>query len=942
MTSLFLRRKKNASGSKTLTASQLDSEVPNNVDLVSTSPPASDINGDTVDPDPLCANSSSDNNLNKTGNINTNTLKDFENVEENHQEIHEPSTVSISNSFKLKLDEDSEPPASPNTPQSEDSNNLNESTSLKKQSPLDSVPPQSSIRRNSLATPKLGAIASDSALLSKKNSKSNRKKRIFSASRKPSSSKEKNVTKTIMDDKKNTNSHSSSTGTSYFSDSIVGSLFLSSNNNATSSEQPKKSEELSTSKRSSSDLKGSKNSIKKSLHSTLPTSVPLSHSSRFSSVFSRDKRQSSSTSVASQNHSTSSTIKEENSSRKSSKWNILSKRHDSAFSSLKKKSEATPRASSSIGYSTMPNNHSNLSLNTHVSYSNRPSVDGIHSVSSSPNSRRNSVNLLTPPSRLFPRSASSRSLNVDQQSVSSSTDLDNTNQSTNTSSRLFDSFFKYPFHKNSPSASPKPKATNAVENTDTGQKKALDIPELTLSTTNNDLQPVLEFDSSSSSLSPKSTIHDNLTQEASTKSNVLESNSQVNDKQLKNSHSLFSFATNFISEHSTSSTNTTNNSSTEPQSSQQDTPIPNTLSPDASNATSITSSFKAPLSRIRKMTASVLFNTDHSDVHNPTLNRSENSLPQTPSSEILFSIFNNNQDSNSSAKSDSEIDNASKDMKKESPVNILDTQGNSRASVPLSRTLSSQSPLRENSEADDSHSLGFASLLASRPRSRTWSSLEQKPTSHFSLFSTKHSESSLTSLSHRQNNSNTENNTRYINNNNISLNTPNSPRASLNTPTDPFNVQLPPIDEGETPATYLSKVRALGLGSNTAGVLAKIDDEFHRNVLRLYVMGFHFHNDPLDMALRKFLISVKLPRETQQIDRVLEAFAFRYHECNPEIYERPEDAYFVVFSLVLLHTDFFNPNNKMKMQKTDYLKIKSEKDHQSIAEEILSVSFSIF
>jgi Sec7-like guanine-nucleotide exchange factor len=38
------------------------------------------------------------------------------------------------------------------------------------------------------------------------------------------------------------------------------------------------------------------------------------------------------------------------------------------------------------------------------------------------------------------------------------------------------------------------------------------------------------------------------------------------------------------------------------------------------------------------------------------------------------------------------------------------------------------------------------------------------------------------------------------------------------------------------------------------------------------------------MAIRKLLMEVELPKETQQIDRFLQAFADRYHECNPGIF----------------------------------------------------------
>jgi hypothetical protein len=61
-------------------------------------------------------------------------------------------------------------------------------------------------------------------------------------------------------------------------------------------------------------------------------------------------------------------------------------------------------------------------------------------------------------------------------------------------------------------------------------------------------------------------------------------------------------------------------------------------------------------------------------------------------------------------------------------------------------------------------------------------------------------------------------------------------------------------------------------------------DAFHSSALRTYIGRFQFDNDPLDVALRKLLVDVGLPRETQQIDRVIEAFSARYAECNPGLF----------------------------------------------------------
>lgn len=169
----------------------------------------------------------------------------------------------------------------------------------------------------------------------------------------------------------------------------------------------------------------------------------------------------------------------------------------------------------------------------------------------------------------------------------------------------------------------------------------------------------------------------------------------------------------------------------------------------------------------------------------------------------------------------------------------------------------------------------------------------------------------------------------------------NSPTQQSSSPTPSISgrnstsIALPPR-ENETPASYLAKVRDLGLGSYTIASLSKKNDEFHKQVMKLDIAAFSFTDYPLDMALRKFLMSVALPSEAQQIDRVLEAFAFRYHECNPTIYPSVENAYIVAYSLLILHTDAFNMNNKCKMQQIDY--IKNTEKSSATSKDILSVS----
>ncbi|OLN97513.1 Protein transport protein sec73 [Colletotrichum chlorophyti] len=133
-------------------------------------------------------------------------------------------------------------------------------------------------------------------------------------------------------------------------------------------------------------------------------------------------------------------------------------------------------------------------------------------------------------------------------------------------------------------------------------------------------------------------------------------------------------------------------------------------------------------------------------------------------------------------------------------------------------------------------------------------------------------------------------------------------------------IALPEKLEDETPVKYLARIEEILSRGVIASALSKGSDPFSTAVLRSYMRRFSFFEYPMDMAIRKLLMEAELPKETQQIDRCLQAFANRYHECNPGIYASPDQAYFVAFSLLILHTDVFNKNNKHKMQQPDYLK----------------------
>lgn len=146
-------------------------------------------------------------------------------------------------------------------------------------------------------------------------------------------------------------------------------------------------------------------------------------------------------------------------------------------------------------------------------------------------------------------------------------------------------------------------------------------------------------------------------------------------------------------------------------------------------------------------------------------------------------------------------------------------------------------------------------------------------------------------------------------------------------------LNVPEREEGDTPGRYLERLQATVSRSLIAGILSKSSDPFAQSVLRSYSRKFSFFGEPIDMSLRKFLLEAELPKETQQVDRVIQAFADRYHECNPGIFQNPDKAYIIAFSIMMLHTDAFNKNNKRKMQKQDYVKNTSG---QNVSDDVLA------
>ncbi|XP_031487291.1 ARF guanine-nucleotide exchange factor GNL2-like [Nymphaea colorata] len=97
-------------------------------------------------------------------------------------------------------------------------------------------------------------------------------------------------------------------------------------------------------------------------------------------------------------------------------------------------------------------------------------------------------------------------------------------------------------------------------------------------------------------------------------------------------------------------------------------------------------------------------------------------------------------------------------------------------------------------------------------------------------------------------------------------------------------------------------------------------DEFHIQVLKEFTSTFNFTNMTLDIALRNFLETFRLPGEAQKIQRVLEAFAERFYVQSDETFADKDAVMVLCYSLIMLNTDQHNVQVKKKMTEEEFIR----------------------
>ncbi|OLY78073.1 hypothetical protein AYI68_g7888 [Smittium mucronatum] len=108
-------------------------------------------------------------------------------------------------------------------------------------------------------------------------------------------------------------------------------------------------------------------------------------------------------------------------------------------------------------------------------------------------------------------------------------------------------------------------------------------------------------------------------------------------------------------------------------------------------------------------------------------------------------------------------------------------------------------------------------------------------------------------------------------------------------------------------------------------------------VLQAYLELFDFKNKRLDEAARMLLGTFRLPGESQQISRIMQAFSAVYFSSHPPDIATKDSAFVLSFAIIMLNTDLHNPQVKNRMKFEDFSKnLRNENDGQDFSPTFLS------
>eukprot|EP00009_Paramoeba_aestuarina_P008431 CAMPEP_0201513982 /NCGR_PEP_ID=MMETSP0161_2-20130828/5916_1 /ASSEMBLY_ACC=CAM_ASM_000251 /TAXON_ID=180227 /ORGANISM="Neoparamoeba aestuarina, Strain SoJaBio B1-5/56/2" /LENGTH=126 /DNA_ID=CAMNT_0047910389 /DNA_START=69 /DNA_END=446 /DNA_ORIENTATION=- len=103
-----------------------------------------------------------------------------------------------------------------------------------------------------------------------------------------------------------------------------------------------------------------------------------------------------------------------------------------------------------------------------------------------------------------------------------------------------------------------------------------------------------------------------------------------------------------------------------------------------------------------------------------------------------------------------------------------------------------------------------------------------------------------------------------------------------------------------------------------------------------YEEVFDFTGLRFDDAVRLYLSRTALPGESCLIDRLMEKFSIQYNAQNPDVFDDPDCAYILCYSMIMLNTDaHLSPDRKKKHRMTEEQFIKNH-DGMNFSQDFLS------
>ncbi|ORZ38321.1 hypothetical protein BCR44DRAFT_34126 [Catenaria anguillulae PL171] len=122
---------------------------------------------------------------------------------------------------------------------------------------------------------------------------------------------------------------------------------------------------------------------------------------------------------------------------------------------------------------------------------------------------------------------------------------------------------------------------------------------------------------------------------------------------------------------------------------------------------------------------------------------------------------------------------------------------------------------------------------------------------------------------------------------------------------------------GESPAQFVDRMKR-STARREWGSMICGKGEFFQACREYFMQDFRFEGMSLDLALRKLLLELSLPKEAQQIERLVESFAQFYHAQNPDVFPDAKVPDTIVYSMIFIHTMMYNQHGRRQHRGVDH------------------------